>query len=69
MSYSDVHYEWTKKGSTLSDKTAFKEFGLTYDGYIDKRFTRLKWIRHLLETNQLNDSLRWQFQGGMRASL
>ncbi len=29
MSYSDVKYEWTKKGGTLSDKTAFEEFGLT----------------------------------------
>jgi hypothetical protein len=34
MSYSDVHYEWTKKGSTLSDKTAFKEFGLTQNDII-----------------------------------
>lgn len=29
MSYNDVNYEWTKKGGTLSDKTAFEEFGLT----------------------------------------
>ena len=29
MSDSDVKYEWTKKGGTLSDKTASEEFGLT----------------------------------------
>ncbi|MCF6150454.1 MAG: hypothetical protein E3K37_17605 [Candidatus Kuenenia sp.] len=29
MPYNDTNYEWTKKGGTLSDKTAFKEFGLT----------------------------------------
>ena len=29
MSYNDTNYEWTKKGGTLSDKTAFEEFGLT----------------------------------------
>ncbi len=34
MSYNDVSYEWTKKGCTLSDKTAFKEFGLTQDDII-----------------------------------
>lgn len=34
MSYNDVSYEWTKKGCTLSDKTAFKEFGLTQNDII-----------------------------------
>lgn len=34
MSYTDVNYEWTKKGCTLSDKTAFKEFGLTQNDII-----------------------------------
>ena len=34
MSYNDVNYEWTKKGGTLSDKTAFKEFGLTQNDII-----------------------------------
>ena len=34
MSYDDVNYEWTKKGGTLSDKTAFKEFGLTQNDII-----------------------------------
>lgn len=34
MSYSDVNYEWTKKGGTLSDKTAFEEFGLTQNDII-----------------------------------
>lgn len=28
---SDQYGEWTSKGSTLSDTTAQKEFGLTYD--------------------------------------
>lgn len=34
MSYNDVSYEWTKKGGTLSDKTALKEFGLTQNDII-----------------------------------
>lgn len=35
MSYSDKNYEWTKKGGTLSDKTAFEEFGLTKNDIIN----------------------------------
>jgi chromosome segregation ATPase len=34
MSYSNVKHEWTKKGCTVSDKTAFKEWGLTQDDII-----------------------------------
>ncbi|MFO0795242.1 MAG: hypothetical protein U0586_14420 [Candidatus Brocadiaceae bacterium] len=34
MSDSDAKYEWTKKGGTLSDKTAFEEFGLTQEDII-----------------------------------
>ena len=34
MSYDDVNYEWTKKGGTLSDKSAFEEFGLTQNDII-----------------------------------
>ncbi len=33
MPYSPNH-EWTKKGGTLSDKTAFDEYGLTQDDII-----------------------------------
>lgn len=34
MSYNNVNYEWTKKGGTLSDKTAFEEFGLTQNDIV-----------------------------------
>lgn len=34
MSYNVVTHEWTKKGGTLSDKTAIEEFGLTQDDII-----------------------------------
>ena len=35
------------------------EFGLTHEMFTDKRFTRLKWLRHLLDTNKLDKKLRW----------
>jgi hypothetical protein len=33
---------------------------LTAEGLTDARFTRLKWLRHLLETGQLDGNLRWR---------
>jgi hypothetical protein len=30
----DLDYEWQRKGATLSDKTARKEFGLTQDAIV-----------------------------------
>jgi hypothetical protein len=33
---------------------------LTEREFRDKRFTRLKWLRHLIDTGQLDDSLRWE---------
>ncbi|NCO54451.1 MAG: hypothetical protein COS14_08880 [Bacteroidetes bacterium CG02_land_8_20_14_3_00_31_25] len=35
MCYNDKNYEWTEKGGTLGDKTAFKEFGLTQNDIIN----------------------------------
>ena len=35
MSPNNSNSEWTQKDGTLSDKTAFKEFGLTEDDIID----------------------------------
>jgi nucleoside-diphosphate-sugar epimerase len=32
---------------------------LSPDGFADPRFTRLLWLQHLLETGQLDSSLRW----------
>jgi len=62
-------FKWNAREGARELYQTFKRIGLTYDDYIDKRFTRLKWIRHLLETQQLSDSLRWQNQEERRASL
>ena len=35
MAYTDDNAVWVKKGATLSDKTAQKEFGLTQEEIID----------------------------------
>jgi hypothetical protein len=37
----DLDSEWQRKGATLSDKTARKEFGLTEDEIVGNPFLRL----------------------------
>ena len=37
----------------------FRSVGLTEALYTDARFTRLKWLRHLLDTGRLDGDLRW----------
>jgi nucleoside-diphosphate-sugar epimerase len=41
--------------------------GLTHDMFVDRRFTRLRWLRYLLDTRQLDATLRWNGKGS-RAS-
>ena len=38
---------------------AFAALPLTADTYRDRRFVRLRWLRHLLESGRLDQSLRW----------
>ena len=44
------------KGEQKSD--AFKAINLTHADFKDKRFTRLMWLRYLLDGGLLDDSLR-----------
>jgi hypothetical protein len=37
---------------------------LTYNDFTDRRFTRLKWLNHLLESGELDGGLRWRTQPG-----
>jgi nucleoside-diphosphate-sugar epimerase len=59
-------FRWTAKEGARELYQTFREIGLTYDDFVDKRFTRLKWLRHLLDNGQLDSSLRWS--GGMESA-
>jgi nucleoside-diphosphate-sugar epimerase len=65
--FPNFSFKWTAKKGARELYETFKMIGLTHDKFVDKRFTRLKWLRYLLDTGQVNDSLRWQEQE--RASL
>jgi nucleoside-diphosphate-sugar epimerase len=53
-------FQW---GSTIEHarelQAAFSGLRLTSELLADKRFTRLKWLRHLLDTGRVDGSLRW----------
>lgn len=58
--FPDFEFNWTAEKGAAELYRGFKSIGLTYSDLTDKRFTRLKWLRHLLETRQLDEQLRWR---------
>ena len=61
--FPDFDFQWTARKGAQELYEAFKATGLTHEDYTDKRFTRLNWLRYLLDTGQLNSSLRWNSGG------
>jgi len=57
--FPDFKFRWyTEKGvGDLWRK--FMEIGLSGADVLDKRFTRQRWLRHLLESDQLDEFLEW----------
>lgn len=53
-------FEWDIARGARELFEAFRAVGLTAEDFTDRRFTRLKWLRYLLESGRLNQSLRWQ---------
>jgi len=58
--FPKFEFEWTAEKGAQQLYEAFKAFGLTHDDFLDRRFTRLKWLRYLLDAGCLDGSLRWQ---------
>lgn len=59
-SFPDFVFHWTPRQGALELREAFEAIGLNEQTFTDKRFTRLKWIRYLLDSGRLDDALRWQ---------
>jgi len=53
-------FRWTMTDGARELYEAFTQIGLTAEGFADRRFTRLQWLRYLLESGRLDQSLRWQ---------
>ena len=61
--FPSFEFEWDPERGARELYDAFTSIGLSRGDYEDRRFTRLKWLRYLLETRALDDSLRWTTAG------
>jgi nucleoside-diphosphate-sugar epimerase len=57
--FPEFEFEWSARKGAGELFTAFRGIGLTHDQFTDKRFTRLNWLRHLLDSEAVDMSLRW----------
>ena len=61
--FPDFRFTWTIEDGARELVGAFRSVKLTADGFADRRFTRLTWLRHLLDSGRLDHSLRWTTNG------
>jgi nucleoside-diphosphate-sugar epimerase len=57
--FPDFRFQWTARSGSEELHRAFTRIGLNYETFTDRRFTRLRWLRHLLDRGLLDDTLRW----------
>jgi nucleoside-diphosphate-sugar epimerase len=57
--FPEFAFEWSAERGAEDLHRAFSSVGLTSELFRDDRFTRLTWLRRLLESGQIDDSLRW----------
>jgi nucleoside-diphosphate-sugar epimerase len=62
--FPEFEFRWTPELGAADLVRAFKRVGLTRDVYLDRRYTRLKWLNYLLEEGRLDASLRWTAGAG-----
>lgn len=57
--FPDFKFKWNATSGAAELYDACKRVGLTHADYTDKKFTRLKWLRYLLDNGRLDGALRW----------
>ena len=57
--FPEFKFKWNVVTGATELYAAFQRVGLTQADFVDKKFTRLKWLRHLLDTRRLDSALRW----------
>lgn len=58
--FPDFHWEWTPERGAVELSEAFIRAGVDEAAYTSPQFTRLKWLRRLLDEGRLDEDLRWQ---------
>lgn len=61
-------FAYTPESGAREVRDAFQQIGLTAAAFRDPRFTRLSWLRHLLDTSRLDDALRWTESASLAAA-
>ncbi len=57
--FPEFRFQWTPEDGARELYEAFTAVGVSQSTFEDRRFTRLQWLRHLLETGRLDGTLRW----------
>lgn len=57
--FPDCEFEWNPERGAAELRDAFESIGLTPEDFEDRRFTRLKWLSHLLDSGAVDGELRW----------
>jgi len=57
--FPDFEWKWNAREGAENLAATFAGIGLTADQYGGERFTRLKWLQKLLDSQQLSAELRW----------
>jgi nucleoside-diphosphate-sugar epimerase len=52
-------FHWTADKGARQLAQQFRAIGLTSENLSDKRYTRLKWLRYLIDGGRLDGALRW----------
>ena len=61
--FPEFAFKWNARSGAAELYDAFQRAGLKHPDFTDKKFTRLKWLRYLLESGRLDESLRWRSNG------
>jgi nucleoside-diphosphate-sugar epimerase len=60
--FPGFEFRWDPSAGAVEVYEAFKGVGLTAEDFKSPRFTRLKWLRHLIDSGRLDGELRWSEQ-------
>jgi nucleoside-diphosphate-sugar epimerase len=58
--FGDFEFHWTAAKGARHLARQFRAMGLSRENLADRRYTRLQWLRHLLDGGRLDGALRWQ---------
>lgn len=58
--FPDFRFRWSAEEGARRLAGEFRALGLTQADHSGRRFVRLRWLNHLLESDALDSALRWQ---------